>query len=230
MDNIKLNSRLLAVADYITKNANLADIGTDHAYLPTYLIKSGKINSAIAADINEGPLLTAKETVEKYGISDRVTLCLSNGLDRVDLTSVTDVSIAGMGGELICDIIGRCEALKKNKTNLILQPMTNAEVLREYLSKNGFEILSERAVLDKRFVYCIMNVVYTGKAFTPDRLFCTLGNFTKNSDLNSRAYVAHQIKRQQKKIEGIKCSKNREDLEKEIEFLDLLVKAEDDIC
>lgn len=155
-----LEPRLSLCAEMV-KGDYICDVGTDHAYLPAELIISGKCRRAIAADIKENPLLSAKATIEKYGLTNRITTVLSDGLDNIDLTDVTDISIAGMGGEMIINILGKCDRIKPN-VDLILQPMTKAPLLRRYLCENGYEIISEKAVCERKFCYSVISARKNG--------------------------------------------------------------------
>ena len=135
----------------------LADVGTDHAYLPIYLLEKGKIGRAVLSDINQGPLNKARENAEKAGFINKVELRLCNGASELSSTGATDYAICGMGGELIAEIIELAPHLKNENISLILQPMSKPEALREYLFSNGFEIPKERYVTDtgKHYV-CIL--------------------------------------------------------------------------
>ena len=106
-----LDNRLTACAELVGGEGIVCDVGTDHAYLAAELINSGKCSKVIASDINEGPLDSARKTVEKYGITDKVELVLSDGLKNVSLDGVSDIVIAGMGGETIAAIIGSIESM-----------------------------------------------------------------------------------------------------------------------
>ena len=142
---IHLTPRLFSVAEYVEKGSIIADIGTDHAYLPVYLIENGIISSAFACDINEGPLNNAKTTVKEAGISG-VHFVLSNGLQGLEnqKNDFDTIVMAGMGGELITHIISAAPWCRVQDYTFILQPMTRANILREYLYAHGFEILHER--------------------------------------------------------------------------------------
>ncbi len=152
-----LSERLKVIFDLVPKNARLADIGTDHAYLPAALIKAGKISSAIACDLREKPLKNAANTLKIANCEDKVSLRLSNGLEKVEASEVDTVVIAGMGSDVICDIISRAPWLKKGIL-LLLQPMTSPEALREFLYNNGYTIHSETAVYDSGRVYSVLSV------------------------------------------------------------------------
>ncbi len=154
---VLINKRLLACSELVRDGAVLADVGTDHAYLPIYLLEKGKIGRAVLSDINQGPLNKARENAEKAGFIHKVELRLCNGASELSHFGATDYAICGMGGELIAEIIERAPHLKDENINLILQPMSKPEALREYLFTNGFEIQKERYVTDtgKHYV-CIL--------------------------------------------------------------------------
>ena len=117
------------------------------AAFPDDLILNGKISKALACDINEKPLESAKSTVEENNVSDKVELRLCDGLCGVNDGEFTDLVIAGMGGELIVKILSACGYIKNEKYRLILQPMSKAYELRKYLCENGFEISDEKAAI-----------------------------------------------------------------------------------
>ena len=110
------DNRLLTCAKLVT-GEKAVDVGTDHGYLAVYLVEQGICNSVIACDVNEMPLESARKTAEKAGLTDRVTTILSDGLDSVHMEGVTDVVMAGMGGELIARLVGKCKQLKDKKIN-----------------------------------------------------------------------------------------------------------------
>jgi tRNA (adenine22-N1)-methyltransferase len=141
---LSLTPRLFACAEAV--NGNFAcDVGTDHAFLAAYLIQCGKCGHVIASDVADGPLSSAEKTVRELNLEDKISIVKSDGLKNIEKDRITDVIIAGMGGELILKIISECEWLKSG-VNLILQPMTKAEYLRKSLFSSGFEIVSEKAV------------------------------------------------------------------------------------
>ncbi|MCR5601500.1 MAG: Nif3-like dinuclear metal center hexameric protein [Ruminococcus sp.] len=151
-----LDNRLKKVAELVSGEGIAVDVGTDHAYLAADLIQSGKCQKVIASDVKEGPLDSARSTVEKYGVQDSVELVLSDGLDNVPLEGVTDIVIAGMGGETIAEIIGNSSVEKPENARFILQPMTKVELLRKKLYEYQYEITGEYAVEDKDKIYVII--------------------------------------------------------------------------
>lgn len=151
-----LDNRLKKIAELVSGNGAAADIGTDHAYLAAELVTSGKCSRVIASDVKEGPLIAARNTVERYGVQDKVELVLSDGLENVDLKGVTDIVIAGMGGETIAEIIGNSTADRSDNPRFILQPMTKVDFLRKKLYEYKYEITEEHAVEDKEKIYVII--------------------------------------------------------------------------
>ena len=150
-----LDNRLKMCADMISGKGIVCDVGTDHALLAAYLITNGKCEKVIASDINEGPLESAGKTVEKYGISGKVELVLSDGLKNVNGEGVSDIVIAGMGGETIVKILSECQ-FDLNGIRLILQPMTTAEILRKWLCMYGFSVISEKGVAEGEKLYTVI--------------------------------------------------------------------------
>lgn len=149
----------------LCRGGRVADIGTDHGYLPCYMVKNGLCTDALACDVAPKPLESAKAHIRESGLEDRITAVLSDGLKNVPLQGVTDIVIAGMGGELISDILEGCPELKTADpaVNLVLQPMTKWDVLRRHLFENGFEVTAELACVEGRFVYSVMQARYTAK-------------------------------------------------------------------
>lgn len=143
MSDTKLNGRLCSAASFVRQGAVVADIGTDHAYLPIFLLERKIAKKAVAADINEGPLKKAEENIRTFGLSDLAECRLLDGAAGLLGLGITDYTICGMGGELIADIIERAPHLKEDGIRLILQPMSRQEHLRSYLLSAGFDIIAE---------------------------------------------------------------------------------------
>ncbi len=150
--------RLEAILELIESAVGVADVGTDHGMVPVELALSGYPGNLIASDINEMPLRAAQRSAEEAGVQERISFVLADGLDRCDPSSVDCVVVAGMGGDLICSIIDRAEWTMDSSYQLILQPMTKAEVLRFWLCLNGYVIEKERAVLENGKLFRILSV------------------------------------------------------------------------
>jgi len=156
------------VADLVPHGAILADVGTDHAYLPVWLIQTGKISSAIVSDLREGPLSRAKLTAEQYDCKEKMEFRLCDGLLGFHRDEVNTVVIAGMGGETIANILSQASWLKNNAVHLILQPMSTQPELRHWLWTNGFAIIKEVLNPNGKFFYTILSAQYGNSApFTP---------------------------------------------------------------
>lgn len=160
---LKLSKRLRAAADLVRQDAYIADVGTDHAYLPIALCLEGRVKGAVASDINESPILRAREHISAYGLDTRIDTVLADGLDEIGVYKPTDILILGMGGELIANIISRASFVKDGAIRLILQPMTHPEILRRFLLDNGYAIIDENLVLEEKKVYQVICAEYTGE-------------------------------------------------------------------
>lgn len=152
---LRLQPRLQCIADRVPRGARLADVGTDHGYLPVYLLQRRRISGAIASDINAAPLEHARRTAEEYGVTLDLRLCA--GLDAIAPGEADTVVIAGMGGETIISILQNA-AWDWRGVTLLLQPMTKAELLRRWLPEHGLRIAAERLVRDKGVIYAVMTV------------------------------------------------------------------------
>ena len=162
MNSPKISKRLLAAAGLARRGEVIADVGTDHAYLPIYLYTRGIIRRAVVSDINEGPIERARRNIFEFSAGDGIIPVLSDGLSKIEEYSPDTVFILGMGGELILNIISSAEWVKKKRPRLVLQPMTHSELLRAYLFDNGFEITEELLVADGK-IYQIIVAEYTEK-------------------------------------------------------------------
>lgn len=183
-----LSNRLMSAVPYVREGAFVADIGTDHAYLPIYLCLRGQIRGAVAADIGKGPLAIAAANIRENGLSDRIPTCLSDGLEHILPYAPTDIIVFGMGGELIVSILHATPWVKDASIRLILQPMTKSEILRAYLLENGFNIIGESLTEDQGRIYQTLCAEYDGKARTdtPLALFAGRQNLAKGGDLLCR--------------------------------------------
>ncbi len=204
MGKIKLDSRLSAVAGFVREGATVADIGTDHAYLLAYLLEEDKIEKGIAADLRKGPLDNARRTLIDCGQLEKVRLILSDGLDEIRKGDCNDIVIAGMGGILIKEILERTSWVFDSKIRIIAQPMTHAEVLREFFINNGFKIISESAATDGKHHYCIILAEYDGIKRNAESWYTYVGELISNTDDNSSAYINKVVSALEKKLAAIK--------------------------
>ena len=192
MRSEKLKGRLLLCAQFARGGSRLADIGTDHAYLPIFLCAQGKIDRALACDINPLPLRSAEENIAACGLSDRIETRLCDGLSGVAPDEADDIVIAGMGGELIARIIGDCEWLKDGEKRLILQPMTRHGALIRWLYANGFGIERQEAVKDEGKYYTVIVAKYDGAVRECDPLTAAAGKLRPDSDA-SRGFLQKSL-------------------------------------
>ena len=178
-----ISKRLRAAADFVRAGAFVADVGTDHAYLPIYLAKTGKIRGGVASDINEGPYLCAKKNIAAEGLSDILTACHTAGLSGIEEFSPTDIMVCGMGGELIASILDGAPWVKNGKIKLILQPMTHPEILRKYLLDSGFNIKDEKIVHEDK-LYVVLSAEYSGisESYTEAELLLGKKNIERATD------------------------------------------------
>ena len=152
-----ITERLRCILNYVSSEV-IADIGTDHAYIPIELVKKNRVKRAIAADINEGPLKIAQKNIKSEGLSDRIETRLGSGISVLEKSEAGQIIIAGMGGELIEFIIKSDIEIAKG-SELLLQPMNNQYELRKFLMYNGFKIIDEDIAVEGFKVYNIMRVV-----------------------------------------------------------------------
>ncbi len=156
---MQLSKRLQKVASFVTEGNVLADIGTDHGYIPIYLVKNGICPSAYAMDINKGPLERAKEHIENEGLQEKIVTRLSDGLDKLCALEADTVLIAGMGGALIIDILKRGKDVLSGVKELVLSPHSEWEEVRAFILENGYVIIREEMLIDADKYYVIIKAV-----------------------------------------------------------------------
>lgn len=204
----KLSNRLLACAQEITPLAKIADIGTDHAYIPIWLALKERISHALACDIRIGPLQNAKKNIENFNLSEIIETRLSDGLENISETEADEIIIAGMGGNMITNILEKCSWKNKYQKKFILQPMKYENKLRKYLASNGYEIKSEKAVICSGKIYSVMIVVFTGIPYKISYLHEYTGKITENIDKACESYIQKQIKNIENLLKGAEAEKN----------------------
>lgn len=207
MRSLSPDARLRAAAGFVRRGARLIDVGTDHAYLPVSLLRGGRISFAVASDIAAGPLAHARETAELAGIgADRLALVQTEGLLGLEAYAPTDVTICGMGGEMIVGILSAAPFVRDPAIRLILQPMSRAQVLRRYLAAEGFIIESEALARVKRHVYTCLCVHYEGVPYSLTPIEAFLGAYYtvgegRASPLFS-AYLSEQLDTVRRRVYG----------------------------
>ncbi|MGI6264848.1 MAG: class I SAM-dependent methyltransferase [Acutalibacteraceae bacterium] len=214
-----MDDRLRRVAAQVRPGSRLADIGTDHAYLPIHLVSAGICPSAIASDLRIGPVESARRHVAAAGLSERVQVRLGDGLDPVAPDEVDDIVIAGMGGETIAAILGAAAWIRDERYRLILQPMTRPEELRRYLLTNGFSLLRESVARDGGHLYTVMTAAFTGAAPVTDEAAYYRGAL----GVDGREYLQKEIDRLKKKEHGCRLAEKTDEADR---WRDLIERLE----
>ncbi len=186
---LNLSERIMMAAKMVRQGSIVADIGTDHAYLPAWLVLNGISPSALACDLRKGPLDNAKKTVEAYGVADKITLRLSDGFDEIEPFEAQDFIMCGMGGTLMAELLGRAYWLKDSYKRIIVQPQSHAEDVRRFFIENGFEIICEDACTDSGKLYCAMAAEYRGEKAVKDDGYYFSGELTKCKKPEAKLYL-----------------------------------------
>ena len=200
---LTLTPRLQAVADYVPLGCRFADVGTDHAYLPVFLIQKGTTDSAVASDLRQGPLDHARATARQYGCTERFDFRLSDGLAAFAPHEADCIAIAGMGGEAIRSIL-YAAAWTKEHTRLILQPQTNVPELRRWLTQYGYRIREERIIREENRWYTVLLTEGGGDdtVWTPGTLLT--GNPARWAAGDDRkGYLRHLLEKLEKQLDGL---------------------------
>ena len=202
MNKLELSPRLAALAALVPQGARLADVGTDHAYLPVRLLLDGNIRAAVATDVNEGPLQRGRETALRYGVpAGRIAFRRCDGLADVRADEADTVVIAGMGGDLIARILAAAPWTRQ--AQLLLQPMTAQADLRQWLTEHGYCIQRETLVQEGKKLYVILSATGgTCAPYTPGELWA--GRQVRGEDAPHRlAYLSDLIQRRRRALEGM---------------------------
>ena len=178
MNNIiNISERLKCVAGLVNEGARVADIGTDHAYLPIYLVQNGISNKVYACDVRKEPLRRAKLHIDEYGLSDKITTQLCDGLKGINKGDVDTVTICGMGGKLMKNILKAGIDKLGDNTQLVLSAQSELRDFRKYLLETGIDIKSEHMLLEDGKYYFIFDCVYN----TQDEYYLNVTNIQQNN-------------------------------------------------
>lgn len=200
----------------------VADIGTDHAFLPSFLVLQGISPRAVASDVRNGPLQNAKKTVERYSLEDKIDLLLSDGLDAVDEESVQDIIVCGMGGTLIAELLERAQWLKNPDKLVIVQPQSHSQDVRAFFVNNGFRILCEAACRDDGKLYSAMCAQYAGEVREYPPEFIYVGLLPECSEPEARLMIEKMLTHLSRRLCAIEKAGGDPE---EILQLDTVVKA-----
>ena len=204
-------------------DSRLADIGSDHAYLPIYLMSMGIIKSAIATDVNRGPVKNARENIAAYGFEDKISARLGDGMEGLDKSEYDTVTVCGMGGELIFRIINN-DDVKSLRPNLILQPMSSINDLSYLLSEHGYHIYDDLWVSEGEHIYRIMCVRYTGIPYRINILEAYVGAINLERGDGATISYVKRLKRQTEYKIKAKSASESTDPSLERELLELIEK------
>ena len=220
--------RLDALIKILNNTDSVADIGSDHAYLPILLAKADTEKKIIASDIGTGPLSRAKNNVERFGLADRIELRLGDGLDTLCVGETQAIVIAGMGANVICNILSKGERVAKNAELLVLQPMTSAHELRRFLYENGYVINNEILVREDRRIYTII-LAKSGDSAGFCDVDCYISDaLLKSKDVLFDEYLKNQKKRLVRALGGMRRAKNKKvDINYYEKLIDALSRIEE---
>ena len=200
---IKLDKRLSACVSLVEKGSFAADVGTDHAYIPIWLVKNNVCSRCVASDVNAGPVESAKKNIALNGVSENVTVVCANGLEDGAFDGCDNIIIAGMGGELIAEILDKTDR-PKSASRLILQPMTKQDTLRRYLWDNGYEIIYDEPIEADR-LYQLFAARYIGEKTEYTELDTQIGKH-ENISRGVASLVRARISALEKSARGTEIS------------------------
>jgi len=205
-NKMTLSPRLTAAASLVRQGSIVADVGTDHAYIPIYLVQNGISPFVIASDINHGPADRAAANIRRYGLTDRIKVVVTDGLRGIEAEAPQDILICGMGGELIAAILEAAPFVFDKNIRLILQPMTMQAQLRAYLCEKGLAIISESLTRDEGKIYQCICAEYDGikRSYTPLELMIGRYNLDHHRDAEEfREFTDRMISVLKVKISGM---------------------------
>ncbi|WP_129596809.1 tRNA (adenine(22)-N(1))-methyltransferase [Anaerophilus nitritogenes] len=224
---MKLTNRLLAITKFVKKGSVVADIGTDHGYIPVYLVTNNISKKVFATDVNEGPLNSAKETIKEHCLEKYIETRLGTGLIPIKPYEVDTVIIAGMGGLLIRDILKNDLDLTKSIKKFILQPMVAQEDLRKWLIQNHFKIIDEKLEKEDHRIYEIM-VVENGEQIVEDGIYYKIGKkLIENKDPLLEVFIQKHIQKQKNIFENLEGQTSDKANQKRNECIEELRKLEE---
>lgn len=225
---LDLSPRLRLLADWVRPGASIADVGTDHAYLPVFLVLHGRVASAIASDLRPGPLHNARETGTDYGVTQQIDFRLGNGLASIGPEEADTILIAGMGGETIASILAAAPWTADGAHTLLLQPMTRSEVLRRFLAEHGYHITREQLVYDRGTIYPVLEAAAGTMTLTVGQLY---GGAALSRDPLGDRYLIQKIIRLQAAVAGLNrsgCEADREKADRQRDIITALLEMREE--
>jgi len=226
-----LTPRLQQIADMVIPCKTVADIGTDHGYLPVYLCMKGKAEVAIASDIRKGPLSRADATIARYHMQEKVQTRLGSGADPLSAKEADCIVIAGMGGLMIADILKAHPEVFGQAKQILLQPMSSIPELRSLLFDLGYTILSETLAKEGQKLYHILSVTARKEPDPPTALEFFFGrNLLHDRPEHFDEYIRKQKRKLTRMAEGLKQSESPDAALRLIEIQTLLSVQEEYLC
>ena len=202
---MQLEGRLKLIAELVPECEVLADVGTDHGYIPIYCVQNGMCNRAIAMDVNPLPLDRADAHIKKYDLDKFISTRLSDGVQQLSPDEADVIVIAGMGGQLIMNILDAGADIITEDTYLILQPMLAAKELREFLADNGYDICGEYVCREENKFYNIITAKRGKNEFSDYDIYIGK-NLSQNSPEVYKDYLEYKIRVNEKILSGLKQS------------------------
>lgn len=226
---MKLSDRLQRISQFVTRGNILADIGTDHGYIPIYLVENGIIPYAYACDVKEGPLERAKEHIKEHSLEDKIQTVKSNGLENLKENQADTILIAGMGGALTIDILSNGINVLNSAKELIVSPHSEINLVREYLSSIGYEIVEEDMLIDSAKYYVVMKWIKGSEKKTYNACELLYGPLLlKNKNHTLYKYLNHEKANYEKIYNNILAADNEETIKRREgirERLDIISRA-----
>lgn len=222
---MELSKRLQAVADLVTPGLKVADIGTDHGYIPIWLMEHKKASFAVAMDINKGPLEKARENIRLHGLTSYIETRLSDGMKNLKAGEAESVVIAGMGGGLVMKILEDVKGKSLGIREWILQPQSEIQKVRTYLRESGYCIVAEDMVLDEGKFYPMMKVIkgepelYSEAELCYGKILLRNRNKVLEEFLKKELDIKIEIRNRLQNSDGENISRRKAELTKEIEVI-----------
>ncbi len=221
-----LDKRLATLAALVPQGARMADIGTDHAYLPVYLLKEGRVERAIASDVLPGPCKAAEKTIREAGLAEQIEVRCGDGLATLQPGEADTIVLAGMGGPTMTAILERSPAVLAQATCLLLQPMGGAATVRRWLYEHGWFLEAEDLVVEREHWYEILSA-RRGQQPCPREALLWLGPvLTKTGHPLLREYAAQVVGRLQKALAAMRQGQHTEEKQARYRTLIELINGE----
>ena len=216
-----LSERLQAVADMVLAGEPVADIGSDHAYLPIFLVKNGSVPWAVAGELGDGPYERAQQAVSQCVLQESINVRQGDGLQVLEFAEVSTVILAGLGGESIVDILDHNWQKSNSFKRFVFQPMSRAGVLRKTLADRGWPILDEKLIMENEHYYLIIKSEPGFQPYKLDELEAEIGpQILKANDSINRGYIASYVEKYGRVYRNLNCSPQPENRALAQEYLE----------